>query len=116
MWIRLVCAAVLTVLLGGACASRAGAPAAPAAAPASAPAQAPPSAGGSGGLAPATGNQAAPPASAAAKPVPLPQPLTVRFANAGIAAQTPTFLGIEQGYFQELGINIEVHEITSTND
>ncbi|HEY7062527.1 MAG TPA: ABC transporter substrate-binding protein [Chloroflexota bacterium] len=115
MLTRLVSAVMLIGLLGSACASRASAPAAPAAAPANAPAQSPSSLGGSGGP-PAAASEAAPPASAAAKPVPLPQPLTVRFANAGIAAQTPTFLGIEQGYFQELGINIEVHEITSTND
>jgi ABC-type nitrate/sulfonate/bicarbonate transport system substrate-binding protein len=42
--------------------------------------------------------------------------VTVRFANAGIAAQAPTFLALEHGYFRELGIELEIHELTSSND
>jgi NitT/TauT family transport system substrate-binding protein len=120
MNLRLASATLLIALLGSACAAAGGRPSAPAAAPAAPAASAPGAPSGSAGGAPASAApaavQPAAPASAAAKAVPLPQPITVRFANAGIAAQTPTFLGIEQGYFQELGINFEVHEITNTND
>ena len=81
-----------------------------------------PGAGGSGSGGPAgaaasapapSGSGAAPAASQAAQP---PRPVTVRFANAGIAAQAPTFLALEHGYFRELGIELEIHELTSSND
>ncbi len=69
---------------------------------------------GAAGSAPGPGGSAAAPAaSQAAEP---PRPTTVRFANAGIAAQAPTFLALEHGYFRELGIELEIHELTSSND
>jgi ABC-type nitrate/sulfonate/bicarbonate transport system substrate-binding protein len=47
---------------------------------------------------------------------PLNPPRTVRIANAGLAAQGPTYLAIERGYLKELGLEPEIVELTSTND
>src|SRR4051794_1372019 len=77
-----------------------------------------PGAGGGSAGGGATGSRGAAasapaPSASAAEP---PRPTIVRFANAGIAAQAPTFLALEHGYFRELGIELEIHELTSSND
>ncbi len=73
------------------------------------------SASGSG-----AGGAGAPEASGAAEARPVARavepPRTVRIANVGLAAQGPTYLAIEAGYFTELGLNVEVVNMNSTND
>jgi len=89
---------------------------APAAAATSAPAAATGAAqspGAAAAPAPAGGNAPAP---AAGQATPLNPPRSVRIANAGLAAQGPTYLAIERGYLKELGLEAEVVELTSTND
>src|SRR4051794_6782200 len=49
-------------------------------------------------------------------PVPLDPPRVVRIANSGLAAQAPTFLAIEEGYFAELGLAPEVVNLPGTAD
>jgi NitT/TauT family transport system substrate-binding protein len=49
-------------------------------------------------------------------PVPLDPPRVVRIANSGLAAQAPTFLAIEEGYFAELGLAPEVINLPGTAD
>ncbi|HLI29100.1 MAG TPA: ABC transporter substrate-binding protein [Chloroflexota bacterium] len=96
-WLPLWLALLLTALAACApAAERAAAPASPAAAPAA------------GGAATAS------PADDRPRAVPLHPPQRVRLANVGLAAQAPTFLALEQGYFRELGIEIEIVNLNST--
>src|SRR5947208_12428335 len=96
---------VLTLLLVGlvlACTTPAAREAAPAA-----PAPSAPAAGGAApGAAPSPGVAGGAPAAApaAVQATPLNPPRTVRIANAGLAAQGPTYLAIERGYLKELGL------------
>jgi NitT/TauT family transport system substrate-binding protein len=52
----------------------------------------------------------------AAGVTPLDPPQVVRIVNVGLAAQVPTFLAIEAGYFTEVGLIPEVVPITTTTD
>jgi ABC-type nitrate/sulfonate/bicarbonate transport system substrate-binding protein len=123
-WIALI---VLTaVILVAACA---GPPAGSGAAPAARSGE-PAAASGSG---PTSGTPAAPPSASGATasatsqapgsasgsvpaPRPLDPPQTVRIANVGLAAQGPTYLAIEHGYFAELGLIPEVVFMNSTTE
>src|SRR4051812_11572073 len=92
-------------------------PTAPAVAPP--PASAPSAASGAPTTATPTAAQAAPLPTAgtgAVIPVPLNPPRVVRIANSGLAAQAPTFLAIEAGYFAELGLAPEVVNLPGTAD
>ncbi|HZU06772.1 MAG TPA: ABC transporter substrate-binding protein [Chloroflexota bacterium] len=83
-------------------------------APSGAPPAAPPAATGP---APTAGGPSAPaPSGAASAPQPLQPPQPVRIASIGLAAQAPTYLAIEQGYFTELGLLPEVVPLTTTAD
>jgi NitT/TauT family transport system substrate-binding protein len=109
----------LVSLPAAACAPGASAPAASpakpaAAAPAPAPAAAAPAAPSGSGTEPAAGQ----PAAASARPVPQPisPPVKIRVDSIGIAAEAPLFLAIEQGYMQELGIEIELIRLQGSAD
>ncbi len=83
---------------------------APAAAPTSTPTKAPAVA--------ATPTQAAPKPSPAAQatpaqPTPTPKPATVRFASPGALSDAGVFIGIEKGYFKELGVDVKVESVQS---
>jgi NitT/TauT family transport system substrate-binding protein len=56
------------------------------------------------------------PAGGSVRAEPLNPPQRVRLANVGLAAQAPTFLALEQGYFRELGIEIEIVNMNSTSE
>jgi ABC-type nitrate/sulfonate/bicarbonate transport system substrate-binding protein len=60
----------------------------------------------------------APAASAASRPAaqPLSPPQTVRVATIGIAAEAPIFLAYEQGYFLELGLDVDFERLASGAD
>ena len=62
----------------------------------------------------AAGERAAPAGTASVAPLNPPQ--VVRIVNVGLAAQVPTFLAIEAGYFTEVGLIPEVVPITTTTD
>jgi NitT/TauT family transport system substrate-binding protein len=112
-WQRAIVLGLLVGLAAGCAGGGSGAPAASGSRPAE------PSAAGAlatSAPAPAAGAAADGTDAGRPRPEPLPRPLTVRFANAGIAAQAPTFLGIERGYFKELGIEIHIENLTSSND
>jgi ABC-type nitrate/sulfonate/bicarbonate transport system substrate-binding protein len=92
-----------------------------------APASSPPVATGPAPAtaAPASGNPAAAAtttsaARAASIPAPAVQPLSpmekVRLLSIGIAAQAPTYLAIERGYFRDVGIEPEIIAAASTGD
>src|SRR4051794_24253719 len=84
-----------------------GAPPAPAPAASVAPAlaSAPP---------PASGGAAPSPRRPVAEPLSPPQP--VRVATIGIAAEAPIFLAYEQGYFRDLGLEVEFIRLASGSD
>lgn len=83
---------VSLVLLVAACA--------PAAAPTPTPTKAP--------AAPATAATPAPPKPTAAAPTPTPRPVTVRFGSPGAISDAGIYVGIERGYFKELGVDAQV--------
>jgi len=112
---------VLMVLVGTACATTAPPPSAPAAskpaavqAPGSGGPLAAPATGSSTTSAAAPGSQATTPG--ASPPQPLDPPQTVRVETIGIAAEAPLYLAIEQGYFKELGIDIEMIPLRGSSD
>jgi NitT/TauT family transport system substrate-binding protein len=47
---------------------------------------------------------------------PLQPPQTVRIPNIGLSAQGPTYLALEQGYFRELGIEVELIPLNSSSE
>src|SRR5581483_2259059 len=100
----------LAACSGGTSRPAASAPAAPA--PSAAP-SAPANAGPGG-----SSNGAASGAVIAGREVPRPldPPQRVRIADAGLAAQGPTYLAVEHGYFRELGLDVEVMSGLATND
>src|SRR5690349_13521907 len=88
-------------------------PAAPGAPPAPAPAASaalPP--------APAPPLASGPAVSTPSRPVaePLRPPQPVRVATIGIAAEAPIFLAYEQGYFRDLGLEVEFIRLASGSD
>ena len=106
-WALLAAALALTACAPAAPSTAVPGPTAGAAAPSDARAAAPPAA------APATEPGAV---AGAVVPVPLDPPRVVRIANSGLAAQAPTFLAIEEGYFAELGLAPEVINLPGTAD
>jgi NitT/TauT family transport system substrate-binding protein len=97
---------VLAAWLVGACAPAASGPAAPAAAPPAAPAAEAKPAPAITGAAASGGGAAASPARVVAEPVNPRQ--VVRVADTGLAAQGPTYIAVERGYFDALGLDIEM--------
>jgi NitT/TauT family transport system substrate-binding protein len=73
-----------------------------------------PAASGPAPAAPLTSARSA--SEAVAPPSPLSPPRPVRIVNVGLAAQVPTFLAVEEGYFTELGLEPEIVPITTTTD
>ncbi|HZR98916.1 MAG TPA: ABC transporter substrate-binding protein [Chloroflexota bacterium] len=102
---QLTAALLCVAFLVAGCAAPRSSPTAPTAAPApGAPTPAAPAAG------------AAASAPAAPQPVSLSPRQTVRVVSIGLAAQAPTYLAIDQGYFSELGIDVEIVPLAGTND
>src|SRR5262245_13210784 len=101
---------VVWLAIGCGAPARSGAPAAaPAAAAPTAGAVAAPdgrAAAGSGGAAPASGQTASGGGAVVARPLNPPQ--KVRVDSIAIAAEAPIYLAIEQGYFRELGLDVEL--------
>jgi ABC-type nitrate/sulfonate/bicarbonate transport system substrate-binding protein len=87
-------------------------------APSSAPAAPPAVPPGAPAAASAAPTPSAPAASAASRPAaqPLSPPEPVRVATIGIAAEAPIFLAYEQGYFRELGLEVEFVRLASGSD
>jgi NitT/TauT family transport system substrate-binding protein len=94
-------------------------------APASAPAAAAPTAGavaapaggaaaGGGGAPRATGQSASSGGAVVAQPLNPPQ--KVRVDSIAIAAEAPIYLAIEQGYFRELGLDVELTRLQGSAD
>src|SRR5437016_5334980 len=95
--------------------SRPPAAAQPAAAPPASAAVPSPAVGvGGGGTQPA--DRAAPSAGGATVAQPVDPPQRVRVDSIGIAAEAPIFLAIEQGYFRELGLEIEQIRLQGSAD
>lgn len=93
---------VLLTLIVSACA--------PAASPTPTPTKAP--------VVGATPTQAAPKPSPAAQatapqPTATPRPVSVRFASPGALSDAGIFIGIEKGYFKELGVDVKVEPVQS---
>jgi NitT/TauT family transport system substrate-binding protein len=108
--------ATLTVaaLLLAACAAPASRPSAPSAA-------SPPAAATGGSEAPGTWGPVAAPASANATTGPSPAtPLNprqrVRVISIGLAGQAPTYIAVERGYFEQLGLDVELVTMATINE
>lgn len=106
-WLRVPGSLVAACLLWTACAGSSVPPPAPPAAKPAAAAETNPAAAPS---------PAAAPTSVQARAVALEPPQTVRVASVGLAAQASTYLALEQGYFRELGIAVEIVPLVATNE
>ncbi len=99
-----VCAGLLVALLG----CQSAAPSAPPAAPA---AKAPTAAPAPAGAAPAPAAAAAP----ATMPRPLDPPVTVKVGLLSSVSDSGVYLGYERGYYQELGLDLQLETIPDPN-